>query len=81
MSYANPTAVSYANRTTVNYANGTIASYNRSAVKRYNTTSSPVHFEKTKMFPFTTKNAIAHYNAGVVLVNLKVLRLAPQGAF
>jgi hypothetical protein len=43
-------------------------SYSASVVKNYNTTSSLVRFENKNIFYFE-KNALAYYNAGVVVVN------------
>jgi hypothetical protein len=57
-------------------ANPTIASYNASAVKIYNATGSLVRFAVT-IFSFTLKNAPVYKNAGVVVVILKVVGLAP----
>jgi hypothetical protein len=55
-------------------ANPTTVIYNASAVKIYSATSSLVRFEEKNSSAL--KNAIAHYNAGVV--NSKVGGLAPD---
>jgi hypothetical protein len=59
-----------------------IMSYNASSAKIYNTTSSLVRFEtKIVLFYFVCKTLYpTWYNAGVVIVNLEVVGLAPGAA-
>jgi hypothetical protein len=57
--------------------NPTIASYNASAAKIYNAKSSLVHFENKNIYSCFEKYALSYYNAGVLVVNSAVIRLAP----
>jgi hypothetical protein len=54
-----------------------IVGYNASVVKIYNATSSLVRFENN----FAVTNAVAYSNAGVVVVNSKVVRLTPRNGY
>jgi hypothetical protein len=52
-------------------------SYNASVLKIYNATSSLVRFQNKNTFLHFFKNVPSYYNAGVVVVDLKVVGLGP----
>jgi hypothetical protein len=56
-------------------ANPTIASYNASGVKIF--TTHQIAYALVELFCPDSKNALAYYSAGVVVVTLKVVGLAP----
>jgi hypothetical protein len=58
-------------------ANPTITSYNAIVVKNYNATTSKAQFKNTNFFPAVHKNALSCYNAGGVVVNLRIVGLGP----
>jgi hypothetical protein len=53
--------------TIMNYNASAVKNYHASAVKIYSATNSLEHFENKNIFLYICKNALAYYNAGVVV--------------
>jgi hypothetical protein len=58
-------------------AHPTITSYNAGVVKVYNSAYSIARFLKLQIIFPQCKNALVFYNAGVIIVNSRVVGLAP----